>query len=93
MGSSVDNYSPASQPAPARCVSGAPDLTVPQQGRCDTAGYVRMEMRTNTLFGLLSNRSLVIEDLRALDGQAQRCLRQLLLDALSLYRLRTGPAL
>ncbi len=54
------------------------------QARREKARYVRLEIRTDTLFSLIHSKSLVIEDLRGLDGNAKRCIRQLLLDTLRL---------
>ncbi len=45
--------------------------------------YIRLEIRTDTLYTLINNRSLAIEDLRGLDQQAQIRIKQLLLDAIT----------
>lgn len=86
MGSFVDNGTHSPVPAqgalPYGRESGAPGKTAAGRGRREKARYVRLEIRTDTLYSLLNSRSLVIEDLRGLDGQAQRCIKQLLLDTL-----------
>jgi hypothetical protein len=46
------------------------------------AGYVRLEIRRDTLFSLINNRALVIEDLRGLDRQAKIWIKQRLLETL-----------
>ena len=48
------------------------------------ASYVRLEIRTDTLFSLINDKTLVIEDLRGLDRQAKRWIRKRLLDTLLL---------
>jgi hypothetical protein len=48
------------------------------------AGYIRLEIRSETLYSLLNNKSLVAEDLRGLDQQAKIRIRQLLLETLLL---------
>jgi len=88
MGSCVDNGShsppPAQAAAPYIGEGGASVGSATSRRRREKAPYVQLEIRTDTLFSLLYSRSLVIEDLRGLDGQAQRCIRQLLLDTLRL---------
>ena len=50
----------------------------------DVAAYVRLEIRSDTLYALINNKVLVIEDLRVLDQQAKVRIQQLLLDTLLL---------
>ncbi len=49
-----------------------------------TTPYIRLEIRTDTLYNLLNKKSLVIEDLRGLDQQTQIRIKQLLLATLLL---------
>jgi len=72
--------------------TAVPDPAAPAPGRRDKARYVRLEIRTDALLGLLYSRSLVIEDLRGLDVQSQRCIKQLLLDTLRLLQLKEDSA-
>lgn len=44
--------------------------------------YVRLEIRVDALYKLINSRVLVVEDVRKLDVQAQRYVRQFLLDTL-----------
>lgn len=48
------------------------------------AGYVQLEIRTDTLYNLIDNKALVIEDLRGLDRQAKIWIRNRLLETLLL---------
>ncbi len=59
-----------------------PDQSALAQSRPANAGYVRLEIRRDTLFSLINNRALVIEDLRGLDRQAKSWLKQRLLETL-----------
>jgi hypothetical protein len=45
-------------------------------------GFVRLEIRSDTLYSLISEKALVIEDLRGLDRPAKNWIKQRLLDSL-----------
>jgi hypothetical protein len=66
----ADNPGPSLQAAPRRA----------------NTSYVRLEIRTETLFSLINDKTLVIEDLRGLDRQAKRWIRERLLETLLLSR-------
>jgi hypothetical protein len=82
----MDNCSDSQSPGRAmplcRNENPIPD-NAKQTGKwCAGGKYVRLEIRLDVLYKLIDNRSLVIEDLRKLDAQGQRCVRQFLLDTL-----------
>jgi hypothetical protein len=86
MGRFVDDCTHSADPAQGALPYGS-DTAVSSnaatgQVRRDNSRYVRLEIRTDTLYSLINTRSLVIEDLRHLDGQAKRYIRQFLLDTL-----------
>lgn len=64
------------------CNADHAETTVRAQPRRASAGYVRLEIRTDTLYGLINDKTLVIEDLRGLDQQAKSWIRKRLLEAL-----------
>lgn len=50
--------------------------------RSATVSYVRLEIRSDTLFSLIHDRAVVVEDLRGLDGKAKNWIRRRLLETL-----------
>lgn len=60
------------------------DTSLRTHPRRASTSYVRLEIRTDALCSLLSNKSLVIEDLRGLDRQAKIWIRKRLLETLLL---------
>lgn len=68
----VATYTPAADNAPLA------------QRRSGSGGYVQLEIRTDTLYSLIHDRALVIEDLRGLDRQTKSWIRKQLLDTLLL---------
>lgn len=60
----------------------AAEKSLRAQAGSANVNYVRLEIRSDTLYNLINDKALVIEDLRGLDRQAQRWVRQRLLDAL-----------
>lgn len=88
MGGYVDDGTRSADPAQGALPYGSDaaicsDAATGQAQR-KKARYVRLEIRTDTLFSLIHNKALVVEDLRGLDGNAKRCIKQLLLDTLRL---------
>lgn len=69
--------------APAFGRSAVPDPLTRPHPQHGNVSYVRLEIRTDTLYSLINNRVLVIEDLRGLDRQAKSWIRKRLLDALT----------
>lgn len=74
----------ASAPVYERIAEHADTAAKAAHHRRASAGYVRLEIRTDTLYGLINDKTLVIEDLRGLDQQAKSWIRKRLLETLLL---------
>ncbi|MCB1705255.1 MAG: hypothetical protein KDI17_10345 [Halioglobus sp.] len=60
----------------------ARDTAEHARARSPADSYVRLEIRSDTLYALIHDRALVVEDLRGLDGTAKNWIRRRLLETL-----------